>query len=286
MKIVSKDKTTYNQVFFISFIMSLLIFTIFVPLLTKYSDEKKNYLKWTGIGLGLLVIVAIIVLGRGVVHITNGDGYGYILLIIGLIMLILDIIAITKIAIKNKLKGNLNLTTKQFKQELINFYLKFGVVLDENTYHSIIKRIDLLSTPMVLSDFSPINSIARVKTTTILYDYIPKDIPTLDNYKEGLILNIYNIATSINDAQNVIPKIIMPNIDSITEEDLKIIITKDIIPNMNSSKYYRYNYETAALGIIISCLESIENKTPEIENLIKRLYNYAKFNGYKRNNAN
>lgn len=265
--------------------MSLLIFSIFVPLLTKYSDGKKNYLRWIGIGLGLLVIIAIIVLGRGFVHITNGDGYGYILLIIGLIMLMLDVVAITRIAIKNKSESSLNLTTKKFKKELKNFYIKFGVLLDEDTYHSIIKKIDSLSTPMVFSDFSPINSIARIQTTTILYDYIPKDIPTLDNYKTALSLNIYNISASVNDAQNIIPKIIMPNIDRITEEDLKIVVIEDIIPNMQGSKYYRYNYETAALGIIIGSLESIENKTPEIENLIKRLYNYAKSNGYKRNNA-
>ena len=285
VKIISKDKTSYNSVFFRSLIMAMLIFSIFVPLLTKYSDKKKNNLKWVGIGLGLLVMLAIIVIGRGSVHITNNDKYGYILLVIGLIMLILDIIAIIKTAVKNKSKGNFNLSDKQFKQKLKSFYLKFGVLLDETTYHSIMKKIDLLHTPMVVSDFSPINSIASIDINPILFDYIPKDIPTLDNYKEGLILNIYNIATSINDTQNVIPKIIMPNIDSITEEDLKIIITKDIIPNMNSSKYYRYNYETAALGIIIGCLESIENKTSEIENLIKRLYNYKKSNGYKRNNA-
>lgn len=282
VKIISKDKTSYNAVFFRSLIMAMLIFPIFVPLLTKYSDKKKNNLKWIGIGLGLLVMLAIIVIGRGSVHITNRDKYGYILLVIGLIMLILDIVAITKIAVKNKSKGNFNLSDKQFKQKLKNFYLKFGILLDENTYHSIMKKIDLLSTPMVISDFSPINSIASIDSSPILFDYIPKDIPTLDNYKMGLILNIYNISASINDAQNIIPKIVMPSIDNITEEDLAIVIAEDIIPNIHGSKYYRYNYEIPALGIIIGCLESIENKTFEIENLIKRLYNYAKSNGYKK----
>ena len=283
MKILSEDKSTYNNVFFQSFIMGMLIFTIPVPLLTQYSDKKKNNLKLIGLVIGIWFDLSVFLICRGTLDIVNSQLFGYIMLFSGLPSFIINVILMVKITQKNKLKNYLRLSKRSIKDDLKNFYIKYGVQLNDNDCKEIIDKLDLSTPSVITSDFTyvDINNNYFNKDLSIIYNFIPQDTPSLDEYSFKLTLNIYNISYAVKDKYGLIPKIVMPHLDDITEKDVEMLIESD--KNIQVNPNYRYNYEQAALGLIVGFLEKEKSKSNKIKKIVKKIKNYAEINGYKKN---
>lgn len=288
MKYFVEDKSSYNRVF-LTFYFTTLFFSLYICpifcILRKYSDNTKNKLMWLGGLLGLLTELSIISIGRGVFYITSNQWFGYLLLGIGVLLAISMIVITIKIANKNKLKTEFRLSKSHVKKDLAAYFVKYGVKIDSLELDNISKKLDLSTMWDCATDFSGYsfeNFYSRTynnKDLSILLDYIPTEVPTLEQYKDRLLLNVHNISRIVKDNKNIITKLVTPEIDTITEEVIESLIKNEIL--YYSKNYsYRYNYEQIALGIIIGTLGNDTNKSTK--KLLKKVNEYAKINGYTR----
>ena len=294
MKIIQEDKSSYNGVFLQYYFLSLFCSIFVMPfccILTKYSNATKNKLKWLGGLLGFFTSLSIIPIGRGCVHIASGQWFGYLLLSLGTLIAIFNIVMAIKISNKNKLRREFRLSKSHIKDDLSAYFIKFGVNLEFSELDKIIENLDLTTHWNCASNLSGcgLNDFVVNKDLSAILNHIPAATPSLEEYKQKLLLNIFNLSNIVKDKEEIIPKFVVSSIDKITQEEMESILKNDKLQTfLYNNKYaavYRYNYECAALGIIIGILEANKNTLRQAKKLLSRLYAYAEINGYKKSKS-